>query len=161
MPLAILIIHTRSSNLAIIVSSFMTGCLVFAMFGATTSGSVAVFGIFYGFFSGGSKWAGFCSTFWYRLNFCSCVTCYALCQQLCYPCWWFWSSVCLQTILIEVIYIASFQTTHRNTVFHPIPPFADWKSNCGCITLATSILVVPSDHFSGGKVVNFLCGICT
>lgn len=38
----------------IIVLSFMTGCLVFVMFGATTSGSVAVFGIFYGFFSGGT-----------------------------------------------------------------------------------------------------------
>ncbi|KAJ3569824.1 hypothetical protein NP233_g4800 [Leucocoprinus birnbaumii] len=36
-----------------VIFSFITGCLVFVMFGATTSGGVVAFGIFYGFFSGG------------------------------------------------------------------------------------------------------------
>ncbi|KAF9451600.1 MFS general substrate transporter [Macrolepiota fuliginosa MF-IS2] len=38
----------------IIVLSFITGALVFVMFGATTIGGIAAFGIFYGFFSGGT-----------------------------------------------------------------------------------------------------------
>jgi sulfite exporter TauE/SafE len=41
--------------LAIMVSSFITGCLLFVMFGATTVGGITAFGIFYGFFSGASK----------------------------------------------------------------------------------------------------------
>ncbi|XP_006456029.1 hypothetical protein AGABI2DRAFT_77443 [Agaricus bisporus var. bisporus H97] len=39
----------------LIVSSFVTGGLVFALFGATNEGGAAAFGIFYGFFSGGSE----------------------------------------------------------------------------------------------------------
>jgi hypothetical protein len=39
-----------------IVSSFITGGLVFALFGATSEGGAAAFGIFYGFFSGGSEY---------------------------------------------------------------------------------------------------------
>ncbi|KXN82935.1 Riboflavin transporter MCH5 [Leucoagaricus sp. SymC.cos] len=38
----------------IIVLCFVTGCLVFSMFGATTASGIIVFGIFYGFFSGGA-----------------------------------------------------------------------------------------------------------
>lgn len=57
--MAVYKIHPRSCSdlmhLAIIVLSFFTGVLVFVMFGATTVGGIAAFGIFYGFFSGGSK----------------------------------------------------------------------------------------------------------
>jgi hypothetical protein len=42
-------------NLAFTVFSGITGGLMFAMFGATTTGGVVAFGIVYGFFSGGSK----------------------------------------------------------------------------------------------------------
>jgi len=37
----------------LITSTLVTGALVFAMFGATSIGGVATFGVFYGFFSGG------------------------------------------------------------------------------------------------------------
>jgi hypothetical protein len=37
---------------AMILTSFATGALIFAMFGLTNVGGVATFAVFYGFFSG-------------------------------------------------------------------------------------------------------------
>ena len=51
--------HSRHTRAVLIPMTAVSGCLIFAMFGATSPGALVAFAILYGFFSGGCACAFF------------------------------------------------------------------------------------------------------